>query len=480
MEIVKRFLLLGVFCFLLTESYSQHSNTLYHLKGIVPQNYLMNPAHQPECGVHVGMPGLAPVDVRMGIPFSLNDVMYYDAELDSTVTYLHPNANKDIFMSRIRKNNYLHAEMSTGIASWGFRIEDMYFSFDIRQKGYFNANLPGDFLKFMLELNEDGEEFNFSNFDFSSRVYNEYSMGASKKFFNNLTLGIRGKLLFGIADISLKNSQINLHTDKDLWTVNTDFTLNANIPFADIPLNKDGNFALDSIEFEDDLAVADVIGPGLFSNFGMGMDLGIAYEPVERLNLSASIVDLGFISWKNNTYNISQNTSFEFDGVSIDSIGSEQFSEYLVDSLKNNFELLESRDVYHTFIPTKVYLGGEFMVNPAFGIGFLSMSEIYHKNIRQEFTVSTNFNPGKVLSFSLSYSFLNYSFNNLGFGLSSALGPLNMYFVLDNLPIMLAREVNNNIVVPHKTKNANIKVGLNLVFGCNREKRLMKDKPMVF
>lgn len=480
MKLSKKILLLGVLSLALLEGHSQHSSTMYHLKGIVPQNYLMNPSLQPDCGFHIGFPGVAPVDFKIGLPFSLNDIMFYDRELDSTITFLHPGANKEIFKSRIRKNNYIHSEMSTGLASWGFRTDDVYLSFDIRQKGFFHVNIPGDFLKFILELNEDGEDFNFSRIDISTRVYNEYSMGASKQFFNNLTLGIRGKLLFGIADISMRNSGMNLHTDKDLWTINTDFALNANIPFAEVPVNEDGNFALDSIDFEDNLTVMDIVGTGLFNNFGLAMDMGVTFEPTERFHLSASIVDLGYINWNNNTFNITQNTSFEFDGVSVDSIGSEKFSENLVDSVKSNFDFIESNNAYNTFLPSRVYLGAEFMVTPAFGVGFMSMSEMYRKKVRQEFTISTNFNPGKALSISVSYSYLNYSFNNLGFGMSSKLGPFNMYLVFDNLPLVMAREVNDNYLIPHKTKDFNLKLGMNLVLGCNKEKRLMKDKPMIY
>lgn len=479
MNFERKILLSGLILFIVMQINAQHSNTLYHLKGVVPQSYMMNPANQPVCGFHLGLPGLNPVDFRAGIPFSMNDIMYYDQELDSTITFLHPRAPVGYFTDRIRDNNYLHSEMSTGLASWGFRVDDLYFSFDMRTKMYANINIPGDFLKFLLEFNEDGDIFNFDQFDLSTRVYNEYSMGVSKNYRDNFTIGLRGKLLFGVADLSLKNSNLNMHTTKDLWTVNSDFTINANVPFVDIPLNEEGNYSMDSIEFNDDLIVSDVIGPAMFNNFGLGMDLGVIYNPVERISLSASIIDMAFIKWKNNSYNVSQKTTFEFDGVAIDSIGSEKFSEYLVDSITNSFDLIESRNAYNTFLPTKIYIGGEFMINPGLSLGILSMSELYHKRIREELTLSANFNPGKALSFSVAYSILNYSFNNLGFGISSKLGPFNMYLVMDNIPLVMAREVNDNFIIPHKTKNFNFKLGMNLVFGCNREKRLRKDKPML-
>lgn len=465
--------------FLTICSYSQHSNTLYHIKGIVPQRYLMNPAFQPECGFHAGLPGISPLDGRIRIPFNMADVMYYDAELDSTVTFLHPAASKSLFTNNIRKNNILYSEYSTGIASLGFKAAEIYISFDIRQKGYTNLSIPGDFLNFLLEFNENGESFNFSRFNFTSRLYNEFSMGLSKQFTDYFTFGVRGKLLFGIADVSMNNSNMNLHTTKDQWTVNTDFQVNANVPFMRIPLNEDGNYALDSIEFDEDIYVSDIITESLFNNFGLGLDLGLVYKPVDKINLSVSLADLGFIGWKSNVYNLSQQTTFEFDGVTIDSINSEKFGDYLIDSLQQDFGLDESRNPYNTFLPSRLYIGGQYVVNPNFSLGLMSMSEIFNKNLRQEFTVSTNFSPGKYLALSLSYSYLNYSFNNLGFGMSSTIGPLNMYLVLDHLPVVLAREVNSNVIIPHKTKNLNFKLGFNLVFGCNREKRLMKDKPMV-
>ncbi|MCT4603808.1 MAG: hypothetical protein N4A59_13035, partial [Marinifilum sp.] len=51
----------------------------------------------------------------------------------------------------------------------------------------------------------------------------------------------------------------------------------------------------------------------------------------------------------------------------------------------------------------------------------------------------------------------NNSYNNIGFGLTAKLGPLQFYTVTDN--VMAA-------IKPNSMQTANIRFGFNLLFGC--------------
>jgi hypothetical protein len=98
-------------------------------------------------------------------------------------------------------------------------------------------------------------------------------------------------------------------------------------------------------------------------------------------------------------------------------------------------------------------------------LGALSRTEIFNGKIQSSLTLSANARFFRNLSTSLSYSALNNSYNNIGFGLAAKFGPLQFYTITDN--IMAA-------IKPNSAQIANIRFGFNLLFGC-KDKTKKKD-----
>jgi len=113
----------------------------------------------------------------------------------------------------------------------------------------------------------------------------------------------------------------------------------------------------------------------------------------------------------------------------------------------------------------------------------LSRSQIYKGKIQQALTISANTNLGNALMTSVSYTMSNNSYNNLGVGLSSRVGPFQFYLVSDHIPVTFNKyqfEDNGDVTsIPFPTdlKRINIRFGLNFVFGCNPKR--FKDKPLL-
>ena len=64
----------------------------------------------------------------------------------------------------------------------------------------------------------------------------------------------------------------------------------------------------------------------------------------------------------------------------------------------------------------------------------------------------------KILSTKLTYTVDSYSFSNIGIGLSTQLGPINAYFITDNL-------LNFNNL--YDAKSMSFQAGINLIFNKN-------------
>jgi hypothetical protein len=322
-------------------------------------------------------------------------------------------------------------------------------------------------------------------------TFTEFSMGVSHALNDMITFGYRGKLLFGGANISTKKSDILLKTSIENWTIDSKYDLNVSIPGLTIGRDSAGNFDMDSIKIDEDLMTPDYIN-AITGNFGLGVDLGIHIKPVENLTLSASILDLGYIRWKNYTYNLVQDTRFVFDpevtfeqsdsGVVTKIWGETDFGEAVLDSLENSFinNNSETETAYTTFLPVKIYLGVKYDIIDQISVSLLSRSEIYKGRLRQQLSLAANFYPIHMVSATLNYTIMNRTFNNFGVGLALKAGPFNWYVISDNIPLAYAREINENIIIPHKARAVNFRIGFNLVFACQKDKRKFGDLPLFF
>jgi len=65
--------------------------------------------------------------------------------------------------------------------------------------------LPGDLFRLALKGNEGfvGNKIDLSSLRGDIKYYREVGVGFSKNFTDKLRIGIKGKLLFGIADASI-------------------------------------------------------------------------------------------------------------------------------------------------------------------------------------------------------------------------------------------------------------------------------------
>jgi hypothetical protein len=454
----------------------QQSNVLYYMNG-VPQSYLVNPATQPSCDVYVGIPVVSPVQVFVeNSSFSISDVMWYEG--DTTRLFFNTTESQSDFLSNLGNSNYISADLSTSIFSFGFRTGDIYMTYDLTERASFRFSYPGDLARFAFEGNEDGEEFNLSSMGIEAVGFLEFAAGVSHKINDQITLGYRGKILFGQGNISSRHMNAHLLTSVEEWILRSRFDLNATLPFIDIPTDSAGDFTFDDIDTQENLMASDYVKM-ITGNKGLAVDAGIHYTPMENLTLSASLLDLGFIRWKHNTYNISQDAEYIYEGIDVDIGETDSIFNNFLDTVENSLLFSNTKKPYTSFLSAKLYIGGRYQIIPEISVGLLSRTEMFKGRFREQLTLSANFYPIKLVSASLSYSVMNKTFNNFGFGLSLKPGPFNIYVITDNIPFNFAVEQSSGVPIPHKNRSLNVRFGFNLVFGCDKEKRKTKDQPLI-
>ncbi len=455
---------------------AQQSNTLYYMKG-VPQSNMLNPATRPPCNLFIGLPLVSLFQVYIeNSAFSVSDVMWQDG--DSTRLFFNELGSQDDFLKNFGKSNFISADLNTNLISFGFQSGPTYISYSLAERASFRFSYPGDLLDLLLNGVEQGDEFDLSGFGIEAYSMLEFAVGVSREINDQLTVGSRVKILFGHANISTRNTDIKLITDFN-WTMRSRFDLNATLPFVDIPVDGNGDFRFDDVAVQDSgISSVDIVRM-LTGNKGLAIDLGAHFKPIDNLTISGSLIDFGFIRWKNNTYNITQDAEYIYEALEVDISEPDVTFDNFLDTLENTFVFSSTEKPYTSFLAGKLYLGASYQIIEEIGAGILLRSEMFKGHLREQLTLSANFYPIKMVAASLSYSMMNRTFNNFGFGLSLKPGPFNIYVVSDNIPLTFAVEQSSNIPIPNKARTLNVRFGINFIFGCSKEKSKTKDLPLI-
>jgi len=482
-----KYILILILAVIIADASAQNSQVLYFMN--LPQNHLLNPALRPSNKVYIGLPGMSGINLNINNNFvNFNDVFIKGQPKDSIISFLHPDYNPDKFLAKIKDKNSLEQETTVQLLGVGFSVgNDGYVFLDINERIQGNIVLPGDLFRLALKGNEGfaGKKIDLSSLRGDIKYYHEFGVGFSRNFTDKLRIGIKGKLLFGIAAASIDNKSLGITVNDDYsHTLDANLTVNMSGP-VNVYMNSKHN--VDSVVFDDSRFKTSAGATDFFSgkkNIGLGLDIGATFDLTDRIVLSASVTDLGFIRWKNDVTNLKTYNQFKFSGLNmldvingtktIDEVGKD-----MLDSLKNAFNVSNTKAPFTTYLPFGISLGGSYNVTKRFSVGLLSYSRIIGKQLREALTLSANLNLGNAFSTSISYTAENHRYDNLGAGVAFRAGIIQFYLLSDRIPIMWNKIKNDksNVMVPANWNTINLRLGMNLVFGNRiREKN---DKPML-
>jgi len=440
--------LLGVFVFIAAGSaYSQNNLTMYNMHTL-PQRIQTNPAQISDSRFFVGMPGFSSLHVLYrNNGFKVKDLISVN---DSNQLAVHPLK----FYNSLEKDNIISLNLNYDLFYVGFKLRKSFFTVGIGEKVHTQFSFPKDIFGLVLIGNAGsnlGKELNF-NFKYDLMAYNDINASWSRAFRKDkIRLGAKVSYLNGIVNLNTERSDLFFKTNTEdfHYTMRSDVKLNTS-SIVDT-LNED--FNADGLDFNSFIS----------RNHGMGLSFGATYQVLPKIVISASVLDLGFIKWKDNVQNYETKNplrSVEFYGLDIndyfnDSADFNSSIQGMLDTIKDKFELIETSNSYTTNLPTNFYLGGNFWVTKRHNFGVLFFGNYYQKKLNPAFTLSYNGKLTRILGLSVSYSMINKSFVNGGVGLTLNGSAFQYYLVADNVLGMI------------KFRNAStidIRTGINFTF----------------
>lgn len=447
------------------------NNTLYLMQN-VPQSNQLNPAIQPECKVFLGFPGLSSIYLNYANnSFTYDDIIKKGTGLQKDSLVVDINS----FHDALKPTNLITNQLDYTFFSLGIRAKKMFFTLDLSSKIDTRLGFDKGLISFFKDGNAAymGRTADLGAIGLEGTAYNEVALGVSKQVTEKLTVGVKAKVLFGVANMHMDQSDLSVYTSEsgDLVQLRSKQLMKVSMPL-DITekADPDGTNYIDDIDINDDDMDAKFFSGT--NNKGFALDLGATYQFDKKTIFYASILDIGGIKW-NDTYELYQDATFDWKGGDWSQSGNSNDPNYreikdvmedLTDSIADAFRFRDKTGSYSRALPTKVYLGGSYELNKRINVGAVSRTEIYDGKLRPSLTLSANTRVIRNFSASLSYSMVNNSYNNVGAGIAAKLGPFQIYAVSDNILAMN----------PNTVQTANVRFGMNMMFGC-RKKTKKKD-----
>ncbi len=479
MKRAKKILITGTFIiFAALQVGAQIPNSMFFMPG-VPQSNRINPAIQPGCGLYLGMPALSPFRMQISSSsLAFQDVIYYNSDLGVPITAFHPLGDKEAFLANLDPVNFILSDLGTSLISLGFRAGKNFFSFDLTTRVDANIYYPKGLFELPIYGLPDGATTSFNGIGVDFTGFIETSLGWSRKdlVIPNLDLGVRAKFLSGLANVTTVNSVMEVSTSTDAINLNSDMQFNIAAPSMIGITEADSSFFPDiqqDDEYFSNTSPVDIVKDVFLDNVGFGVDIGVNYQPIPQVMVSASLLDLGYINW-NNT--IAGSMAFAYDFIGVDAnpfTGIDTtFIQEMLDSAEASVGITAGQP-YASRLNTKLFIGASYYPIEKIGFGLLSRTDFLNDKIAQQFTATANMTTGRFINLSLSYTYMDRSPKNFGAGLSFNAGPFNLYVISDN--------IISGALWPTQARSVNLWFGMNLCFGYRVDKKVPppKDRPLI-
>ncbi|GHU67128.1 hypothetical protein FACS189413_01340 [Bacteroidia bacterium] len=445
--------------------FAQQTNTLYFMKG-VPERGGYNPAFQPDYNLWIDIPILPNLNIGIG-----NNSLNYNVLFPNNLFFMDANATqyREGFYNALKSTTKLNADVAIDLLGFGFKVGKSYWNFNLTEKISANVFLPKSLFDLPLHGTETGF-YDMTSLGVDVSLYTEAGLGWSYKITDRLNVGVKGKFLMGQANISTDIDALKLTANRQKWALEAAGSVRASIPLVNIPwvdgqvIDKD---AFDQIEMPEKFSPSDITKM-IFNGYGAGLDLGVSWEVIKNLTLSAAVTDLGFIHWNNAVQATLQPFTFNWEGIEIDDINEDKkmedyFSE-IGDQLKDNFKADIAKKGYNSRLHTHLNVGAEYApFDDKLGIGLLYSKMFVPNASFDELTASLNWRPTRWFNPAITYSILDNNFHTVGAGLQLKLGPWVTYVAIDHVPV--GSKVLSKQYVPMYMKGTNLQAGVILAFG---------------
>lgn len=445
--------------------FAQNFRTGYFLDGYM-YKYQLNPAFQGERGF-VALPGVG--GISAGVESNILGSSIYLPSDAGTVSFMDSPMSTTDFMSRINQMSLLNESIDVNLLAIGFRAKNTYHTIDFSIKENASTNIPSDVFRFMKDPSAQNFSYNMSSWTASVDSYFQAAYGLSFKIKDVASIGFRAKFLLGIQSAYANMSDLRVEATNEKATVNATGTIIESDLINDLMVGEEIN--------TDKILQSALDSP----SYGAALDFGFSVDFLKHFTFSGSVLDLGFISWKNPVkYNYGP-ASWElnysdYTDPGMDPETAENQLNAKLDELVAifDFENPQHLDKHVQKFGFTTLLGLEFRI-PFYNrisIAALGTHRFQGAHSWTEGRFSLNYAPFRWLSLSGSYAISTFG-ESYGAALNFHPKGLNIFAGVDSFKPILNMTPDN---YPQNELNTNVKVGITFPFGKYNGRYPKKEK----
>lgn len=463
---MKKYILTTILsCLAISFAQAQTIKSSYFLEGSAYRHQL-NPAFGGERS-YFSFPALGNMNIGINSNMGLSTFLYPSSnpKYDLT-TFMDPTVSSDEFLGKLKEKNRLSANVNLQILSVGFKVWKGYGTFDLGVKTQMSSSLPKDLFTFIKNgMNNEGTtHYQLNNLGLSARAYAEMAFGYSMNVTEKIRVGGKAKILIGGAYANMTYDKMDINLSDEKWNINAVGSGNMAVTYLNPKTEiENGKNKITGIE------TGGNIGP---KGYGFAIDLGATYEVIDNLEISASVLDLGFIKW-NDATRIWTDAEYTFNG--FENIATDEDSPtYEENKIETQFDNL-GKDLKNVFViyaddnltnisnalAATLNIGANYKMPfyDRLSVSFLSSTRIQGKLSTSEGRFYANVAPLDWLEMSVNYGISSYG-SSLGWMLNIHPKGFNLFIGTDSQFFKISPEF-----IPIKSANTNISFGINFPIG---------------
>ena len=415
---------------LIGPAHAQYLRSSYFMEG-TSARLSLNPALQPTRG-YFNFPVIGSLNV------SANSNVLGVHDIIDIVDDGHSIYSNDKLYNKLDLDNRMNVNLNTDILSFGWMRGKNFWSVNLGVRMDLGAGLNKGMFDFMRNVNGRGVDellgqsatYDMDNQSVRMKAYGEIGLGYSRRLTEKLSVGARVKALLGLGRAELKLNQFNVDMDlPDQMSYGNEFTYDDwmgkgysyHAEGTILTTMEGGGLSFDQDDMVEDFDFeAKDLG---LSGLGFGVDLGASYDITDALTVSASVLDLGFLRWKDSATRIGSVNGGE--NVTIDA---SNYDKYIGGDFLSLERLNFKKDPKAEFknktkLSTTVLLAAEYaFFKDKLALGAMYSAHFVEPETLHDLTLSATYRPKNW--FNIAASFSPVVAGGQSVGLAMKLGPL--------------------------------------------------------
>lgn len=299
---------------------------------------IMNPAYmRTDQAITLAVPGLAGFSLKNAGSFKISDVIYVNENGN-------PELDIERFYNRSKPNNFNATNVAVPLVFISTPTEKGVFTFFYQERAQMISRFNSAIIEYFNNGNILPEYKNYSSEKINSIAVgiSDFSFGYAQRIDEKITLGVRGKILFGNIYYSANDWEYEVYSSENDDKITLTSTGSGQMSFP-VPVYLGYNEQVYYIDGSN--AVHNYLTK--FKNPGVAFDFGLNWKINSSSKMSFVIRDLGAVWFKNNGLNLTLNNSYDFVGFDMENAIRYLESGYVVNPLNSLLSTKEEiRNVY--------------------------------------------------------------------------------------------------------------------------------------